>query len=220
MNEVTSYALSKSNGWAEAWQDKVFRTKLITGLCMFFMLVFFLPSFFAMIEKREGAVLDDWLLHNIPAQDLSVPIFIFIWSTSLLVIIRGIQQPVFFLTIILSLVLLLLVRMATIYFVVLDPPEGLIKLRDPLTSLTYGGRGIFITKDLFFSGHTSNLFMFYLCLQKKRDKLFALLTTIAVAILVLVQHVHYSMDVVAAFIITYFVVKITKKIIDFRVNFS
>lgn len=213
MNEVTSYALTKSNGWGQAWQNKLFRTKLITGASMFALLLFFLPSFFAMIEKREGIVLNDWFLHIIPAKDFSIPIFIIIWSASLLVIIRSLQQPYFFLTVLLSLVLLLLLRMATIYFVVLNPPEGLIKLRDPLTSLTYGGTGIFITKDLFFSGHTSNLFMFYLCLEKKGDKLFLLLGTITVGFLVLAQHVHYSMDVIAAFIITYFLVKMVKKFV-------
>ncbi len=103
--------------------------------------------------------------------------------------------------------------MISIYLVALDPPDGLIKLIDPLTSLTYGGRGIFMTKDLFFSGHTSNLFMFYLCLQKRRDKLFVLLGCIIVAVLVLVQHVHYSIDVIAAFIITWFLVKGVKKLI-------
>ena len=213
MNEITSYALTKSNGWAQAWQNNLFRTKLIAGTIMFVVLVFFLPSFFAMIEKREGIVLNDWLLHYIPAQDFSVPIFIIIWSASLLVIIRSLQQPYFFLTVLLSLVLLLLLRMATIYFIVLNPPEGLIKLRDPLTSLTYGGTGIFITKDLFFSGHTSNLFMFYLCLEKRRDRLFVLLGTVTVAVLVLAQHVHYSMDVIAAFIITFFLVRLVKKIV-------
>ncbi len=214
MNEITSYALTKSNGWGQAWQNKLFRTKVITGTIMFVALIFFLPAFFAMIEKREGLVLNDWLLHQIPAQDFSVPIFIIIWSASLLVIIRCLQQPYFFVTVLLSLVLLLLVRMATIYFVVLNPPAGLIKLRDPLTSLTYGGSGIFITKDLFFSGHTSNLFMFYLCLEKRRDRLFLLLGTITVAFLVLAQHVHYSMDVIAAFIITFLLVRLVKKFVS------
>jgi membrane-associated phospholipid phosphatase len=148
--------------------------------------------------------------------DFSVLIFIIIWSSFLLVIIRSIQQPVFFLALLASMVLLTIVRIATIYLVVLDPPEGLIKLQDPLTSLTYGGRGIFITKDLFFSGHTSNLFMFYLCLQKKRDKIFVLLGTITVGILVLVQHVHYSMDVIGAFIITFILVKVVKNWLGFK----
>lgn len=214
MNEVTSYALTKSNGWGQAWQNRLFRTKVITGTIMFVALVFFLPAFFAMIEKREGLVINDWLLHQIPAQDFSVPIFIIIWSASLLVIIRSLQQPYFFITVLLSLVVLLLVRMATIYLVVLNPPAGLIKLRDPLTSLTYGGTEIFITKDLFFSGHTSNLFMFYLCLEQRRDRLFLLFGTVTVAFLILAQHVHYSMDVIAAFIITYFLVRLVKKFVS------
>src|SRR5690349_14444397 len=102
--------------------------------------------------------------------------------------------------------------MLTITLVPLDPPVGIIHLKDPLTSLTYGGRQLFITKDLFFSGHTSNLFMIYLCLQKKRDKQFALLATIVIATLVLVQHIHYSIDVIVAFIFTYALVKSSEKL--------
>lgn len=215
MNNVTTYALDKGNSWVDAWQNKYFRTKLITGLILFIGLLLILPSFFAFIEKREGVTLNDLLLQNIPARDFSVLIFIIIWSVFLLVIVRSVQDPALFLVIILSLVTLLILRMTTIYLFELNPPQGLIVLRDPLTSLTYGGRGIFITKDLFFSGHTSNLLMVYLCLQKKRDRIFVLLGTITVAILVLVQHVHYSMDVIGAVLITFFVVKGVKKLAFF-----
>ena len=214
MNNVTSYAYDKSNGWNEAWQNKLFRAKVIAGVVTFIGLVLFLPTFFAFIERREGPLLNDYLLQYIPAQDFSVPIFIIIWSSCLLVIIRSIQQPAVFLTVLFSLVLLLLTRIVTIYLVPLDPPHGLIVLIDPLTSLTYGGKGIFITKDLFFSGHTSNVFMFYLCMQKKRDKLFLFLGSVMVGFLVLAQHVHYTMDVIAAFIITYFLVKLVKKVLS------
>lgn len=214
MNDVRSYAYDKSNGWNEAWQNKLFRTKVIAGVATFITIVLFLPFFFAFIERREGSVLNDYLLQYIPAQDFSVPIFIIIWSACLLVIIRSIQQPAIFLTVLFSLVLLLVTRIVSIYLVPLDPPHGLIVLIDPLTSLTYGGRGIFITKDLFFSGHTSNVFMFYLCLQKKKDKMFLLLGSITVGVLVLAQHVHYTMDVIGAFIITYFLVKMVKKVVN------
>lgn len=214
MNNVTSLSYTKGNSWGEAWQNRLFRSIIIITVILFISQLFFLPSFFASIEKRDGIVMNDWLLQIIPARDFSAVIFIIIWSACLLVIIRSIQQPEVFLTIIVSLVLLITFRMITIYFIALDPPDGLIKLKDPLTSLTYGGRGIFMTKDLFFSGHTSNLFMFYLCLQKRGDKLFALLGAIIVAVLVLVQHVHYSIDVIAAFIITFFLVSGVKKLVS------
>lgn len=213
MNDVTSYTYDKSNGWNEAWQNKLFRAKVIAGVATFILVVLSLPYFFAFIESRKGPVLNDYLLKYIPAQDFSIPIFIIVWSASLLVIIRSIQQPAIFLTVLFSLIVLLFTRIGSIYFVPLDPPHGLIVLMDPLTSFTYGGRGIFITKDLFFSGHTSNIFMFYLCLQKKKDKVFLLLASITVGILVLAQHVHYTLDVVGAFIITYFLVRLVKRFV-------
>ena len=214
VEDVTFYAFDKSNTWGEAWQNKGFRTKLIASLLIFVGLLLFLPHFFAFIEKREGVVINDWILQLIPAKNFSVIIFILIWSVFLLAIIRSVQEPAVSLMILLSVVIILFLRILTIYFVVLDPPPGLIVLTDPLTSLTYGGKGIFITKDLFFSGHTSNLFIVYLCVQKKADKIFVLLSAITVGILVLVQHVHYSMDVIAAFFITWLVVKWVKNLLS------
>jgi hypothetical protein len=200
------------NSWSEAWANLVFRRKLIGALVLFTALMLLLPYFFAIIETRPGGLqLNDWLLAQIPSQDCSVTIFIFLWSTSLLMVFRSIQQPAFFLTALSLLIAITLVRMLTISLIPLDPPAGLIHLKDPLTSLTYGGRQVFITRDLFFSGHTANIFMFYLCLQKRRDKQFALLATIVIATLVLVQHIHYSVDVVAAFVFTYLIVHFTKK---------
>ena len=211
MNNATICAYDKSYGWGDAWQERVFRTKLIASLFIFFALLLLLPSFFAYIEKREGVVMDDLLLQAIPARDFSVLIFILIWSVFLLVIIRSVQDPAVFLSILVCSIVVLLMRMTTIYLFALNPPQGLIVLKDPITSITYGGKGIFITKDLFFSGHTSNLFLVYLCLPKKKDKFFVLLAALTVGILVLVQHVHYSMDVIGAFLITFLLVKLARK---------
>jgi len=91
----------------------------------------------------------------------------------------------------------------------LNPPAGLIPLIDPLSNPFYG-KG-FVTKDLFFSGHTSTLFVMYLCFDQKIDKYFSLVTSTIVGILVLVQHVHYTIDVLAAPIFAFFALKITKK---------
>jgi hypothetical protein len=205
----------KSISWNDALHNRQFRTKVIIASILLLSVLLIFPSFFAFIEKREGIVLNDWLLPYIPAQNFSILIFIITWSVFILVIVRSIQQPDFFLTILFSVAFLQLLRIVTIYFVALNPPEGLIALKDPLLSIEYGGNGIFITKDLFFSGHTSNLFMAYLCLQKKTDKLFVLVCTILVAILVLVQHIHYSIDVIGAFIFTFFLVKGVKKMTIF-----
>lgn len=202
-------------GVIDEWQDifstnKTFRRKMIITLIILILVIISLPTFFNYIEQRKGAYLHDLILQHIPAADVSLLTFLIIWSMSGLVIIRCIQRPSFALLMLMSFTLLCLARMVSITMVPLDPPDGLIRLNDPLTSLVYGGKDKFITKDLFFSGHTSNMFIMYLCLEKRSDKIFALLASLLVAILVLIQHVHYTVDVLFAFIFTYLIFRIGK----------
>lgn len=211
MEEPVIYPLYRSSSWSEAWTSTLFRSKAIGAVILFAAIVVFLPHFFSLVEARQGVVLNDWVLASLPARDFSITIFICLWSTSLLIIYRSVQQPAIFLMAIYLLIVITLVRIVTISLIPLDAPLGLIHLRDPLTGITYGGSAVFITKDLFFSGHTANLFMIYLCLQKKRDKQFALFTTIVVAILLLVQHVHYTIDIVVAILFTFWLVKLAKR---------
>ena len=210
MENPISHPYYSNSTWSEAWASSLFRKKVIIGVLLFASILFILPTFFSKIEARQGIVLNDWLLQRIPSMDFSVVIFILVWSTSLLILVRCIQKPAIFLMTIYFLIIITLLRIITISIIPLDPPNGLITLKDPITSLSYGGSSVFITKDLFFSGHTANLFMFYLCLQKKRDKLFALSTSLLVGLLVLVQHVHYSIDVIGAIVFTYLLVKYSK----------
>jgi len=151
----------------------------------------------------------DLVLQAIPATDVSLPTFLIIWGISGLVIVRMIKDPGFALLMLSSFTLLCIARIVSITMVPLNPPDGLIKLKDPLTSMIYGGKDKFITKDLFFSGHTSNMFLMCLCLPKKMDKYLALIATIIVGILVLVQHVHYTIDVLAAFLFTYVIYRVS-----------
>lgn len=216
MEEPAIYPLFRTSSWSQAWANALFRKKIVGAVILFMTILLFLPHFFSIIEARPGIVLNDWLLQCIPARNFSLTIFIFVWSTSLLIIIRSVQQPAIFLTTINLIIIITICRVVTISIFPFDPPIGIIHLRDPLTSLTYGGPEVFITKDLFFSGHTANLFMFYLCLEKKRDKQFALLATIVVGILLLVQHVHYSIDVIVAVIFTYCLVRLIRRLSFFN----
>jgi hypothetical protein len=173
-----------------------FRNNTITGVILLFAILLYLPYFFAFIEQRQnGMILNDWLLQAIAPRDFSIPIFIIIWSTFSLFIFRCINNPVLFIQVVFSVIILSITRMASIYLVQLDAPVELIRLKDPLTSITYGGRDLFMTKDLFFSGHTSNMLLLALCFERKTDKVFAFSATFLVGILVLFQHVHYSIDV-------------------------
>lgn len=186
----------KKSNWKLAWQQPAFRTRLITGVLLMIALLSALPFFFAHIEQRKGVVLHDWLLRYVPPVNVSIFIFILIWSTVILGIVRIVQQPAIFQMLLWSYALLVISRYITISLVPLDPPIGLVALIDPLANAFYGKT--FITKDLFYSGHTATLFLIAFCLIKKGDKIFATLAATAVGVLVMVQHIHYTIDVLMA----------------------
>jgi hypothetical protein len=161
-----------------------------------------LPSFFKCIEKRtDGVVLHDWILAHLPSHDLSVPIFILIWSMGLLMMWRALYNPRVCITYIWTLNFVCIARFVTISLVKLNPPMGLVPLIDPSTSAFYGHT--FITKDLFFSGHTATMVLVYLHLQKRTDKIIALVAALLLVIMLLIQHIHYTIDVLAAPVIVY-----------------
>ena len=207
--------LTETISWSDAWQEPRFRNKTIIALILVAIILILLPTFFAFIEKREGMVLQDFVLDAIPAKDVSIPTFVVIWSVVLLVFYRIYQSPRLFLVFAYGFILMCLARMLTISLLPLNPPAGIITLKDPIANIAYGGNGIFITKDLFYSGHTGNMFLFFLCLQHKWDKIIALAASFIVGILVMVQHIHYSIDVFAAFIFTYFIYLGGKKLAFF-----
>jgi hypothetical protein len=190
-------------GWSEAWKNPVFRWKLLTGMILFIAILSALPFFFLAIEARNGRVLTDFVLELIPPRNTSVAVFFLIWSSCLLLIIRIFRDPHMLLVTLWSYNGVTLLRMACIGLISLNPPVGLIPLADPITNLFYGAH--YITHDLFFSGHTTTVFLVFLCLKKKSDRVYALFATILLAILLLVQHVHYTIDVLAAPLFTYIV---------------
>ena len=163
------------------------------------IITFTLPPFFNLIQKRNGPVLNDWVLAAIPPHNVSVAIFAVIWGMGFYSLYRAMEKPTIYITYLWTFIFITILRVLAISLIPLNPPAGLIVLTDPLTAVFYGRSTI--TKDLFFSGHTSILFLLILCLEKKSDKILATIATFVVGCLLLVQHVHYTIDIIAAPII-------------------
>lgn len=204
--------LDKNLKWSLAWRNPSFKKKLVSGALLSLIFLGILPFFFQHIEKRSGPVLIDPVLNYLHPADVSIPIFAMLWSMAILFVIRSIQNPVVFVSFLHGFWILTFIRMITISILPLNPPPGLIPLIDPISNSFYGKT--FITKDLFFSGHTAAVCLFFFCFQRKIDKWIALLCTIAVGFLVLVQHVHYTIDVIVAPFFTALCYLIAKKIVN------
>jgi hypothetical protein len=201
---------SANQKWKEVWASRRFRNQLIAGLITVGAILSAFPVFFQVIEKRHGIGLHDWLLSQIPAHDFSIFIFMLIWASTLLLLIRFVQDPQILQRFLWSYIFLCLLRMITISLFPLEPPEHLLPLADPIANSFYGTH--FVTRDLFFSGHTATVFLMALCLKKNIDKILTFFASLCIGILVLVQHVHYTIDVVAAPFLTWGVYWVGRKV--------
>lgn len=193
--------ISLKNNWKATWASASQRSLMLTGSAVVAVILSAMPFFFQYIEHRPGIQLHDVVLAQIPAKDVSVFIFMVIWGMAALTLIRAIQTPAIYVRYVWLYIIICLTRMLTITLVPLAAPAGLVELVDPLTNVFYGHT--VITKDLFYSGHTASLITMYFCLPKKSDRILAVIATAIVGCLLLVQHVHYTIDVLAAPVFVY-----------------
>ena len=194
--------------WNAALKSKIYKIKLLVGITLVAITLAFYPLFFYYIEQRNGAVLNDFFLQNLPSKNMSIPVFSIIWSMTGLTLFRAINSPRISLITIWCFLLIIISRIISINLWHLNPPPNLIPLVDPISNTFYGGK--FITKDLFYSGHTATQFLMFLCLEKKIDKILTLTSTFLIGILVLIQHVHYTVDVITAPIFAYLCFRLAK----------
>ena len=198
--------------WKNVWKDPDFKQKLFVALALLVCLLPILPYFYQYIQLRNGYTQNDLLLRAIPPYDVSIPVFTILWLTMILSIFRSIQNPKTFLIFFYGFLILNITRLICIYIVPLNPPIGLIPMIDPISNFFYGKS--YVTKDLFYSGHTAAQVLIFLCLNKKSDKWIAFVAAVLIAVLVLIQHVHYTLDVICAPFFGYLSFYLSSKIVD------
>lgn len=150
---------------------------------------------------RNGVVLDDPILRYLHPVNLSAIIFLIIYLSVFFSLFYLVRKPDLFLLAIQSYTLLIVFRIIAMYLIPLNPPINTIPLVDPLVEII--GTGEVLTKDLFFSGHTALLFLLFLVTDNRAIKIIFFILTLVLAFLLLMQHVHYSIDVFCAPVFTY-----------------
>jgi hypothetical protein len=196
------------------WKEffKVRKNIIEFGLTLL-LLVFVLASlanFLNFVEARPGIILPDPILNLFNPIDLTWLIFVLIYCSLVIAILILIKNPKQILFAIQLYTLMVAVRIVSMYLLPLEPPAKMIILNDPFVE--FFGTGQTLTKDLFFSGHTATLFILFLVSEKKVYKTIFLISTVAVAVAVLLQHVHYTIDVFAAVFFTYACYKLVLRI--------
>jgi membrane-associated phospholipid phosphatase len=196
--------------WKEFLKEKRNRAELIISLLLLAVVLTSLANFLNYVEARQGVLLPDPLLNLFKPIDLTWLIFALIYISLVVAIATLFKNPKRLMFAIQLYTLMVAIRIAAMYLLPLEPPATMIILNDPLVE--FFGTGQTLTKDLFFSGHTATLFILFLVSERKIIKTVFLISTIAVAIAVLLQHVHYSIDVFAAMFFTYACYKLLVKV--------
>jgi len=181
--------------WEKAWKNTVFRPYISIILVMFVTVIFVYGQCLDFIEARPGSIISDPILNLFSPLEVTWFTFGIIYISVIVTLIRLSWQPSQLLITFQAYIFIALARMASMYLIPLDPPPLLIPLEDPFVQSVSSG---VLTRDLFFSGHTSTMFLLYLSCTSRKMRIFFLIGTILVGMLVLVQHVHYTIDVVAA----------------------
>lgn len=187
--------------WKEFLKEKRNRFELVITLFLLAVVLTSLANFLNYVEARKGVLLPDPLLNLFNPIDLTSLTFALIYVSLIVAIATLSRNPKRLLFAVQLYTLMVAVRILAMYLLPLQPPEKMIILNDPLVE--FFGTGQTLTKDLFFSGHTATLLILFLVSEKKIIKTVFLISTITVAIAVLLQHVHYSIDVLAAVFFTY-----------------
>ena len=150
--------------------------------------------------ESASSPVTDIVLNNIPVFDLDGVLFYGPFVFWAYVAFLGIKKPRRLPFIFKSVAVFVLVRSVFISLTHIGPfpdQEAMLNPQTFLEKFMFGG-------DLFFSGHTGLPFLMALIFHKNK-KLFVFFTLIAIffGIVVLLAHLHYSIDVLAAFFITY-----------------
>lgn len=194
--------------WKTFFQHKNSKVEFFVTILLLIVLMIFFSQFIGHIEQREGVTLNDPLLNAFNPIDLTWLTFVLIYISIILFLFNIVRDPKKILIALQSYALMVIFRVIAMYLTPFNAPEKLILLDDPFVQIF--GKGEILTKDLFFSGHTGTLFLLFLLSENKKLKIVFLISTILVGSAVLLQHVHYSVDVFAAPFVAYGAYRIVK----------
>ncbi|HEY1038950.1 MAG TPA: phosphatase PAP2-related protein [Bacteroidia bacterium] len=196
--------------WKLAFKNKNFIAKFVVSFMFLFAIMYFFAWFLNYIEQRQGHVFYDPVLNFFRPRDVSDIIFYVTYGASLIGLVYAFASPFRTIHLCQMYTLLTIFRIITLFIIPLDPPSTIIPLRDSILQNTFYNEAGNV-KDLFFSGHTATMFLFFFFTKHRVLKWFFFICALSVAVAVVLQHVHYSYDVIVAPLFAFFAYRLVSK---------
>lgn len=191
--------------WREWLRHPRGRGLIIFSLLTLVSMVLFMPVYYSrLLGPKAGILLNDPVLNFFTPVDWSTAVFFILTVALVQTLVMYVNRPAVLLAGVATYCAVNILRAFTMYLVTLEPPADMILLVDPISaSLVYPEQAF--AKDLFFSGHVSTMMVTVYVERNRFLYLAKLFGTALMALFLAWQHVHYSVDLVVAPFVTYFV---------------
>lgn len=167
-------------------------------------------TFLTNVEARAGVALADPLHVRFEPINCTWPIFIILYGALVFTLVALRTDPATVFRALRAYLLLISLRIVAMWATPFDPPATMIPLDDPFVAL-FTGNGTTLTRDLMFSGHVSVLCVVAFTVNTRWLRTALFLCAAIVGVLVIAQHVHYTIDVVVAPLAAYAAAAIARR---------
>jgi hypothetical protein len=189
------------------WGQKEFRLSLLFGVALFVLSLFISHQASNYADARASNSVTDILLDNLPTFDVDGILNYGVMAFGIFIICFLFTEPKKSPFALKSLALFVVIRSAFITLTHLGP----VPIQTPVDPNDLLSR-LILGKDYFFSGHTGMPFLIALIFWKNKIiRYISLFASLLFGTIVILGHLHYSIDVFAAFFITYSIFYIAVK---------
>ena len=201
--------LAQSQCWRKIFEEKGYLSRFAVSAILFYFSFFITYIIGSYVEGTSGPAVPDIILNSLkPINFGPIPIYLSRIAMVVIVVYALFVRPTIAPFSLKAFSILLIVRSLSMGLTHLGLPAGRIPDEVGLSHV----EAINFTKDLFFSGHVAVPFMVCLLfwgIKANLLKYVMLFISLFLSFVVLAMHLHYSIDVVAAFFFTYGIYKIT-----------
>ncbi len=198
--------------WKESLSLSRFRWFFFLGLVFLLSTITAFSFFLQYIQLRPGFVINDPMIARLGPYHLCSPIQFATYVPVVVGLGYLSVYPSLMSRFIWAYSFLLLLRALCLFLVPLEPPVVFLELRDVILEAT-AYMGDVITKDLFFSGHVATVFLFALLIHHQKVRWVFMGIGAGLGAMLVLQHVHYSIDVLAAPFFSFAALKFTERIL-------
>ncbi len=189
MNDLPEYQIT----WKQVFGTNLKYFYLFTLICLVVFQHINIQMLLYFQHRRESIAMFDPILRMIPPHPMNTGLNIVCYGALGIVLIYFSNKPKQLFIVLHALLLMWMLRWATMYLLPLAAPPDKVPLDDVIAYSHH-----LISRDLFFSGHTATLLIMLFAVKNRWMFLFTLVMTLTIVVLLLIGHQHYFLDIVSA----------------------